>query len=184
MPLFLCEKNGMSARNIYLVGLMGSGKTTIGKQLAKTLGMPFFDSDKEIEESTGVNIPTIFEYEGEGGFREREHAVIKQLSNKDGIVMATGGGAVIQQQNRDILKEHGFVVYLQCSIDKILQRTKRDKQRPLLNTENPKARLEVLFIERAPMYSECADYKIDTGIMPTRKVVQNIVKQFRAEARI
>ncbi len=161
---------------------MGSGKTTIGKQLAKTLGMPFYDSDKEIEEHTGVSIPTIFEYEGEGGFRDREHAVIKQLAHLDGIVMATGGGAVIQPPNREILKANGFVVYLQCSIDKILQRTKRDKQRPLLNTENPRARLEALLSERAPMYSECADYMIDTGIMPSRKVVRNIVKEFIAES--
>ncbi len=170
------------AKNIYLIGLMGVGKTTIGKQLAKTLGMPFYDSDKVIEESTGVDIPTIFEYEGETGFRLRELAVIGQLTELEGVVLATGGGAIIKEQNRLALRQNGFVVYLQCSVDKILQRTKRDNKRPLLNTENPRERIEALFKERERLYLSCADYRIDTGIMPSRTVVKNILKVFLAQS--
>ncbi len=119
--------------NIYLIGLMGAGKTTIGRQLAKALHLPFYDSDKAIEEQTGVDISTIFEYEGEEGFRIREKKMIQELTQINGIVLATGGGAILNRENRDALSENGFVVYLQCSIDKILQRTKRDTQRPLLS---------------------------------------------------
>ncbi|WP_305909230.1 shikimate kinase AroK [Methylomarinum sp. Ch1-1] len=171
------------AKNIYLVGLMGAGKTTIGRQLAKALGLHFYDSDKAIEDSTGVNIPTIFEYEGEEGFRLREMAVIEQLTRLEGIVLATGGGAIIREQNRIALQQYGFVVYLQCSVDKILHRTRRDNQRPLLNTDNPRARLETLYAEREPLYLSCADYKIDTGIMPSKLVVKNILKEFKAQNR-
>lgn len=167
------------ASNIYLIGLMGAGKTTIGRQLAKALNRPFYDSDKAIEDSTGVNIPTIFEYEGEEGFRVREQAVIEELTALDGIIMATGGGAVIKEQNRENLKKHGFVVYLQCSVDKILQRTRRDNQRPLLNTENPRQRLEMLFVEREPLYLACADFKINTGNMQSKAVVKQILKAFQ-----
>ena len=166
------------AKNIYLIGLMGAGKTTIGRQLAKALCVPFYDSDKVIEENTGVNIPTIFEYEGEEGFRTREQNTIEQLTELDDIVLATGGGAIIKEQNRNALKQRGFVVYLQCSVDKILQRTKRDNQRPLLHTENPRERLEELFAEREPLYISCADFKIDTGIMPSKAVVKTILKEF------
>ncbi|NOR69611.1 MAG: AAA family ATPase, partial [Methylomarinum sp.] len=126
--------------NIYLIGLMGAGKTTIGRQLAKALQLPFYDSDKAIEEQTGVDIPTIFEYEGEDGFRAREQNMIEELTQIDGIVMATGGGAILREANREALQKNGFVVYLQCSIDKIVQRTKRDNQRPLLYTDNPRER--------------------------------------------
>ena len=134
--------------NIYLVGLMGAGKTTIGRALARSLSMPFYDSDKAIEDHTGVTIPTIFEYEGEEGFRVREQSAIEQLTRLDGIVLATGGGAIIKEQNRVALRQHGFVVYLQCSVDKILQRTRRDTKRPLLITENPRERLEALYKQR------------------------------------
>ena len=164
--------------NIYLIGLMGVGKTTIGKQLAKALQRPFFDSDKVIEEANGVDIPTIFSYEGEGGFRMREHIVIQELSNLRGIVMATGGGAVILPENREILKNTGFVVYLRCSIDKILYRTRNDTQRPLLQTANPRQRLQSLLTQRDPMYQECADFKIDSGAMPGKAVVKAILQQY------
>ncbi len=167
------------AKNIYLIGLMGAGKTTIGRQLAKALQCPFYDSDKVIEDNTGVNIPTIFEYEGEVGFRIREQLVIEQLTGLDDIVLATGGGAILKEQNRNLLKNRGFVVYLQCSVDKILQRTKRDNQRPLLNTENPRKRLETLFVERDPLYLSCADFKIDTGIIASKTVVKTILNEFR-----
>ena len=164
--------------NIYLIGLMGAGKTTIGRQLAKALQLPFYDSDKAIEEQTGVDIPTIFEYEGEEGFRVREQNMIAELTQINGIVLATGGGAILRPANRKALTENGFVVYLQCSVDKILQRTKRDTQRPLLNTENPRARIEKLFSEREPDYLSCADFKIETSSMQSKAVVQNILNEY------
>ncbi len=166
--------------NIYLIGLMGVGKTTIGKQLAKALQRPFYDSDKVIEECTGVNIPTIFSYEGEEGFRQRERAVIKQLTAIQGIVMATGGGSVLKAENREELKSSGFVVYLHCSIDKILYRTRHDTQRPLLRTENPRQRLQTLLAEREPLYMECADFMIDSGSLPGKTVVKTILQQYQA----
>jgi shikimate kinase len=169
-----------SSENIYLIGLMGAGKTTIGRQLAKSLKWPFYDSDKAIEESTGVDIPTIFEFEGEAGFREREQKMIKQLTQMRGIVLATGGGAILLEENRRLLQKNGFVVYLQCSITRILERTRRDTQRPLLKTDNPKERLESLFREREPLYLSCADFKIDTGVMPSKAAVNRILEQFRA----
>lgn len=169
-----------SLDNIYLIGLMGVGKTTIGKQLAKALQRPFYDSDKVIEDSMGVDIPTIFSYEGEAGFREREQAVIAQLTDLSGIVMATGGGSVIRPENREALKSSGFVVYLHCSIDKILYRTRHDTQRPLLRTENPRKRLQDLLREREPLYMECAAFKIDSGSLPGKTVVKTILQQYQA----
>lgn len=170
--------------NIYLIGLMGAGKTTIGRQLAKTLRMPFYDSDKSIEESTGVDIPTIFEFEGEVGFRERERKMIRHLTGKHGIVLATGGGAILLQENRELLQNNGFVVYLQCSIARILERTRRDTQRPLLKTDNPKEKLRSLFTEREPLYLSCADYKIDTGFLPGKVVVNRILEQYKVANRL
>lgn len=168
----------MQTENIYLIGLMGAGKTTIGRQLAKALQLPFYDSDKAIEEQTGVDIPTIFEYEGEEGFRDRELNMIHELTKIDGIVLATGGGAILKEENREALKENGFVVYLQCSVDKILQRTRRDNQRPLLYTDTPRERIEALFLEREALYLSCADFKIETSSMQSKTVVQNILDEY------
>lgn len=165
--------------NIYLIGLMGAGKTTIGRQLAKALQWPFYDSDKAIEENTGVDIPTIFEFEGEAGFRQRERKMLQQLTALKGIVLATGGGAILSEENRETLKNNGFVVYLQCSVDRILERTRKDTQRPLLQTQNPRERIEELLAQRAPLYLSCADYRIDTGQLQSKIVVKNILKQFR-----
>ncbi|MDD2760740.1 MAG: shikimate kinase [Methylomonas sp.] len=166
--------------NIYLIGLMGVGKTTIGKQLAKALQRPFYDSDKVIEDSMGVDIPTIFSYEGEEGFRQREQAVIRQLAAIPGIVMATGGGSILRPENREVLKSSGFVVYLHCSIDKILYRTRHDTQRPLLRTDNPRLRLQTLLAQREPLYLDCADFKIDSGSLPGKTVVKTILQQYQA----
>ena len=166
--------------NIYLIGLMGAGKTTIGRQLARALKLPFYDSDKAIEENTGVDIPTIFEFEGEQGFRDREEKMLKQLTKMQGIILATGGGSVLRAENRKLLKENGFVVYLQCSVDKILERTRRDTQRPLLNTENPKERIESLLTEREPLYLACADFKIDTGALQSKVVVTHILEAYQS----
>ncbi|MDD5276008.1 MAG: shikimate kinase AroK [Methylovulum sp.] len=167
------------SENIYLVGLMGAGKTTIGRQLARTLKLPFYDSDKAIEERTGVDIPTIFEFEGEEGFRDREQKMIQQLTQMRGIVLATGGGAILREENRNLLKENGFIVYLQCSVERILERTRRDTQRPLLQTENPKERIEHLFLQREPLYLSCADFKVNTGIMASKDVVEYILEEYR-----
>lgn len=166
--------------NIYLIGLMGVGKTTIGKQLAKAMQRPFYDSDKVIEEVTGADVSTIFSYEGEEGFRLREQSVIQQLTSLNGIVMATGGGAVIKPENREALSMSGFVVYLYCSIDKILHRTRHDTQRPLLQTANPRQRLQTLLKQREPLYLETANMKIDSGSTPGKVVVKTILQQYRA----
>lgn len=167
------------SENIYLIGLMGAGKTTIGRLLAKSLKMPFYDSDKIIEDLTGVDIPTIFEFEGEAGFRDREQKALAGLTKLTHIVLATGGGAVIREENRDCLKENGFVVYLQCSVDRILERTKHDTQRPLLHTDNPRAKLEHLLIEREPLYLSCADYVVDSGTLQSKAAVKNILQRYR-----
>jgi shikimate kinase len=162
---------------------MGAGKTTIGRLLAKSLAVPFYDSDKAIEENTGVDIPTIFEFEGEDGFRDREQKMIRQLTKIDGIVMATGGGAILREENRKLLQENGFVVYLKCSVDRILERTRRDTQRPLLKTDNPRGKIEDLFDQREPLYLACADYQIDTGTLPSKIVANHILNEFRSLSR-
>lgn len=172
----------MTKENIYLIGLMGAGKTTIGKQLAKALKIPFFDSDKVIEEHTGVDIPTIFEFEGEEGFRDREQKIIRKLTEMKGIVLATGGGTILREANRDLLKANGYIVYLQCSIERILERTRRDTQRPLLKTDNPRERLYNLSNQRHPLYLSCADFKIDTGANKSKTVVSLILENY-AEAQ-
>lgn len=146
--------------------------------MAKSLKLAFYDSDKAIEETTGVDIPTIFEFEGEEGFRGREQKMIRGLTQMQGIVLATGGGAILREENRKSLKENGFVVYLQCSIDRILERTKRDTQRPLLQTEDPRARLEQLLSQREPLYLACADYVVDTGIMQSKMAVKTILEKY------
>ena len=166
--------------NIYLIGLMGVGKTTIGKQLAKALQRPFYDSDKVIEETTGTSIPTIFKYEGEEGFRLREQEVIQYLTSLSGIVMATGGGSVLKPENRALLIENGFVVYLYCSIDKILYRTRHDTQRPLLQTANPRQHLKSLLTQREPLYRACANLKIDSGSIPSKIVIKTILQHYQS----
>jgi shikimate kinase len=165
--------------NIYLIGLMGAGKTTIGRQLAGTLQLPFYDSDKAIEENTGVDIATIFEYEGEKGFRKREQLMLERLIEIEGIVLATGGGAILHEKNRQLLKDNGFVVYLQCSVNNILRRTRRDTQRPLLSKDNPKESIESLFEQREPLYLECADFKINTGSLQSKVVIESIVTAYQ-----
>ena len=148
--------------------------------MARTLKIPFYDSDKAIEERTGVDIPTIFEFEGEEGFRNREQKMIQQLTEIKGIVMATGGGAVLREENRKLLSENGFVIYLHCDVDKLLERTRRDSQRPLLNTQDPKERLETLFDQRKPLYTSIADFTIDTGILQSKDVVTQILDVYES----
>jgi len=149
--------------NLYLVGLMGAGKTTVGRLLAKHYGCAFYDSDHEIEAHTGVKIPVIFEIEGEAGFRKREAAAIAELTALQGVVLATGGGAVLSPVNRDNLQKNGVVIYLRGTPEHLHERTRHDRNRPLLQTGNPLARLRELYAQRDPLYREVADIVMDTG---------------------
>ena len=163
--------------NLFLVGLMGAGKTTIGRQLARLTGKTFYDSDHEIEARTGVRIPVIFEIEGEAGFRVRESEMIAELATLPNIVLATGGGAVLDPNNRQVLANHGTVIYLRAGIDDILARTQHDKNRPLLQTANPRAKLEALFAKRDPLYREVADVVIDTSRQNINTLVHRLLRQ-------
>ncbi len=160
---------------IFLVGPMGTGKTTIGRQLAQALGLEFKDSDQEIQRRTGVDIPTIFEYEGEDGFRARERKVIADLVEVENLVLATGGGAVAEADNRRLLPARGFVIYLECSPEQQYERTYKDKNRPLLQSENPLDRLRELTQERDPLYREVADLVVSTEGRSATAVVKDIV---------
>ena len=148
--------------SIFLIGPMGSGKTAVGKQLARMLDLDFIDSDVEIEARTGVDIPLIFEKEGEAGFRDREREAIESLTAREGIVLATGGGAVLNSANRENLSQRGCVIYLQTSVDQQLERTRHGRQRPLLYTADPKAKLRELMAERLPLYEVTADLIVST----------------------
>src|SRR5450830_232118 len=147
--------------SIFLVGLMGAGKTTIGRALAKKLNKRFVDSDHEIESRTGASIPVIFEIEGEESFRQREAEIIRELSAQEDIVLATGGGAILRAETRACLKQRGTVIYLRASMNQILQRTGRHKNRPLLQTADPRRKLEELSRQRDPYYREVADFTIE-----------------------
>ena len=149
--------------SIFLVGMMGAGKTSVGRVLARRLGKQFCDSDHTIEERTGVRIPVIFDIEGEDGFRTREHTVLSELTERKNIVLATGGGAVVNPDNRKLLRERGTVVYLRAAVRELLNRTRHDKNRPLLQSGDPRTRLNTLFDQRDPLYREVAHIVIETG---------------------
>ena len=159
---------------------MGAGKSTIGRLLAKELRLPFKDSDKEIESRTGADIPWIFDVEGEQGFREREQAVIVDLSAADGLVLATGGGAVLRAENRRALHAGGRVVYLHATVEQQIDRTSRDRNRPLLRTADPARVLSELMAIRDPLYREIADVVIETDERPPRMVVLEIIERLEA----
>lgn len=165
--------------NIFLIGPMGSGKTAVGKQLARLLRLRFYDSDAEIEQRTGVDIPYIFEKEGEAGFREREHEVIDALTRLEGVVLATGGGAVLRPDNRERLAQRGHVVYLRTGIAQQLERTRHGRQRPLLYTQDPEARLRELMAQRAPLYEAIAAVVVATDGRHVRSVADEIVRQLK-----
>jgi len=165
-------------RNIFLIGPMGAGKSTIGRELADRLHLEFFDSDQEIERRTGADIAWVFDLEGEEGFRKREEGVIEDLSEKQGIVLATGGGSVISTQVRNRLSARGIVVYLETTIDKQVARTQRDRRRPLLQTsEEPRTVLENLAVERNPLYEEIADVIVKTDDQSAKVVAHKIVER-------
>lgn len=165
------------ASNIVLVGLMGAGKTSVGKILARRLGKTFYDSDHEVERTTGVKIPVIFEIEGESGFRARESRVIADLVKQGNIVLATGGGAVLSEHNRRLLSGHGVVVYLRATPHDLWLRTRHDKNRPLLQTADPLAKLQELFEQRDPLYREIADVVIDTGSQSVNSLAHRLASR-------
>lgn len=159
---------------IFLVGPMGAGKTTTGRRLAAALGLDFADSDAEIERRTGVDIPFIFEKEGEAGFRRREHAVLAELARRQRIVVATGGGAVLLPENRALMRAAGHVVYLRASIAQQLARTRRTAHRPLLQQGDREQTLRRLFAERDPLYREVADIIVETEGLTSRQVLARL----------
>ncbi len=167
--------------NIFLVGPMGAGKSTIGRQLAEALSFRFEDSDHEIQRRTGVDIPTIFEYEGEEGFRKREEQVIADLTEQEGIVLATGGGAVLRETNRQRLTARGVVIYLHCSPEQQFARTNRDRNRPLIQTADPLQSLRDIMAIREPLYRQVADLVVSTEKRGTVSVVKEIRRRLETE---
>ncbi len=165
--------------SLFLTGPMGAGKSTIGRQLSKQLGMPFHDSDHEIEARTGVDIPLIFELEGESGFRKRESAIIDELTQLPNIILATGGGAILDLENRQHLGTRGKTIYLSASVNQQLRRTRKDRNRPLLQTADPRAKLEELMEVRDPLYREIATLIIDTDGKRVRDVVRIIMQKLQ-----
>ena len=165
-------------RNIFLIGPMGAGKSTIGREIADRLHLEFFDSDQEIERRTGADIAWVFDLEGEEGFRKREETVIEDLSEKHGIVLATGGGSVISTNVRNHLSARGIVVYLETTIDKQVARPQRDRRRPLLQTsEEPRTVLENLAVERNPLYEDIADIIVQTDDQSAKVVAHKIIER-------
>jgi shikimate kinase len=162
--------------NVFLVGPMGSGKSAVGRQLARRLGLEFFDSDDEIEARTGVDIAYIFEKEGEAGFRQREAEVLDDLTRRDGVLVATGGGAVLHPDSRARLRARGRVVYLRTTVDQQLARTRRSEHRPLLNNPDPRGTLARLLAARAPLYAEVAEVTVDTDARKVKTVVDHICR--------
>ncbi len=144
-------------RNLFMIGPMGAGKTTIGKRLARELGLRFVDLDQAIEEHTGASIPLIFDIEGEAGFRKRESEQLRRLVQEDQILLATGGGAILAEENRKLLRDHGLVIYLKTSVDEQLRRLRHDRNRPLLQTADRRERLQKIARERNPLYEQTAD---------------------------
>ncbi|WP_374335085.1 shikimate kinase [Leeia sp.] len=173
MPVMALDMTG----NFFLVGLMGAGKTTVGRALSRRFNKAFFDSDHEVEARTGVRIATIFDIEGEAGFREREREMIAELCQRQNVVLATGGGAVLDPRNREQLAHHGLVIYLRATPEELYHRTKLDRNRPLLQTADPLARLQTLYTQRDPLYREVADVIFDTS----RQTVQSLLTQLEPQ---
>jgi shikimate kinase len=169
------------ADNIFLIGPMGAGKSTIGRLLAAELHLPFCDTDKAIEDRCGADIPWIFDVEGEDGFRARESSMLAELSEDNGLVLATGGGIILLAENRKMLRSRGFVVYLRASVDQQTARTAKDKNRPLLKLGEPREVLEELMLVRDPLYTEVADMMIDTDSRSPKDVAKDIAKKLREE---
>lgn len=170
----------LAKSNLFLVGPMGSGKSAVGKQLSRLLGLPFYDSDTEIERRTGVDIPFIFEKEGEPGFRQRERETIEALTAMSHIVLATGGGAVLLPENRRMLSERGRVVYLKTSVAQQAERVRQGRTRPLLSNVDPAVKLGELMAVRDPLYAEIADVTVTTDGRKVRIVAEDILRELDA----
>ncbi|WP_114654250.1 shikimate kinase [Polynucleobacter necessarius] len=171
-----------SSNNIFLIGLMGAGKSTVGKLLAKKLGRRFLDADHVIEDRCGVKIPVIFEMEGEDGFRKREAQAIKDITAEHDVILATGGGAVLLPENRQFLSERGTVIYLHANPMELWHRTKGGEGRPLLKNGDAKKILENLYAFRDPLYREIADYVIETGKPSVNQLVNTLIMQLELSA--
>ena len=173
----------MVQANVFLVGMMGAGKSTVGKALARRLGREFVDCDREIVERTGVPVATIFEIEGEAGFRRRESAVLADLAARPGVVVATGGGAVLDPENRRVMREHGTVVYLHAGLDHLHERTRRDSSRPLLARGDRRATLASLLEARDPLYREAAHIVVESGVPSAGSLAGRIAELLEASRR-
>lgn len=169
----------MGERSVFLVGMMGAGKTTLGKSLAQRLELEFVDTDKVLVERTGVPIATIFEIEGEGGFRRRESVVIAELARGNACVVATGGGAILAAENRSTMRDNGIVIYLRARLESLWERTRHDSSRPLLATADPRATLAQLLEHRDPLYREAAHLIVDTGSQSASSLVGRVVTALR-----
>lgn len=167
------------ATHIFLVGPMGSGKTTIGRRVARQLGMPFLDCDEEIEKRTGASVNLIFDIEGEAGFRQRESGLLRELVQGEPALIATGGGAVLSPVNRDLLRDSGLVVWLQTSVDQQILRLQNDKKRPLLQAPDRRAKLEALAQERDPLYAEVADLVFQSRNRSAAAMANQLVGELR-----
>ena len=180
------QKDGskLQSGNLILVGMMGSGKTTMGRALARHLGKAFVDSDEEIQKRTGVTIPHIFDIEGEAGFRQRESAAIRDLVGRDNMVLATGGGAVLAEQNRAMLQQNGIVIYLKASVHDLWQRTRHDRNRPLLQTADPHAKLTELFQQRDPLYRQVADIVMQSGKQSAHALMLHLADEIEVFRKI
>ena len=165
---------------IFLVGMMGAGKTTIGRGLARALGREFVDLDHELEARCGVRVPVIFEIEGEAGFRRREASALQECTQRRAIVLATGGGAILAEENRRLLRERGVVLYLRASVDELYRRTCRDRNRPLLATADPRGTLRQLLTLREPLYHEVAHLVVETGCAPVASLVKSLIPTLQA----
>ena len=174
----------LDKRSVFLIGPMGSGKSAVGRQLSRVLQLPFHDSDSEIERRTGVDIPFIFEKEGEAGFRQREREALEALTALEGIVLATGGGAVLLPENRRLLSQRGCVVYLQTSVAQQAERVRHGRNRPLLADGDPATRLGDLMGTRAPLYSEVADIVVSTNGRRVNSVAEQVLRELAAARRL
>ncbi len=167
----------LAHRSVFLIGMMGAGKSTVGRLLAHHLNFEFIDADRELEARSGVPIPTIFDVEGEAGFRRREVALLQELSQRPGIVLATGGGAVLNEQMAQALRQRGLVIYLRATADEIFRRTRNDRSRPLLQTANPRAVIDKLVAEREPLYEKAAHLVFQSAASNPRRLVTRLMEQ-------
>jgi shikimate kinase len=173
------EDRTMAVSNIFLVGMMGAGKTTLGKSLAHRTGRDFVDTDRLLVERTGVPIVTIFEFEGEEGFRRREAGILEEVALREGLVVATGGGAVLMEDNRRLMHRSGIVVYLRARLENLWERTRHDTTRPLLATPDPRATLAELLEKRDPLYRDAAHVVVDTGAQSASTLVNRVMAALR-----